>query len=166
MASIASSFEDPAVNPLFTKSVDEDVESLPSEETPLLSDGASPGDTPDQSFRRRVLVMCVVFIIIVEVSQYIMEPPLQKIMEDIICRNYHPDHMLRMPTIQDERCKNPDVQKTLAMVRGWSASAEMAARKSTKPCVVSDNTDHLKQLLRRFLSGSLPINMVAVQCCS
>lgn len=73
--------------------------------------------------------MCLVFIFLVEVSQFVMEPPLQKILEDIICRNYHPDHLLRVPRVQDQRCKNPDVQKTLAMVRGWSASAVMAVRK-------------------------------------
>lgn len=74
--------------------------------------------------------MCILMLFIVEVSQFIMEPPLQKIMEDIICRDYYPNHALRMPRIQDHRCKNTDVQKTLAMVRGWLMAVEMATRES------------------------------------
>ncbi|KAK7433333.1 hypothetical protein QQZ08_000272 [Neonectria magnoliae] len=103
-----------------------------SEEAPLLDDfPVLPNDLPadiipPKSFRFRVLLMCIVFLFIVEVSQFIMEPPLQKIMEDIICHKYYPDHSLREPSILDRRCKNDEVQRTLAMVRGWSLSFEMA----------------------------------------
>ena len=73
--------------------------------------------------------MCVLFLFIVEVSQYILTPPTEQIMEDVICRRYHPDHALVMPRIHDSRCKETDVQKTLAMVRSWSMSGEMMFRK-------------------------------------
>ena len=105
-----------------------------SEETPLLEEfPLLPNDLPadivqPKSFRFRVLLMCIVFLFIVEVSQFIMEPPLLKIMEDIICRKYYPDHPLREPSILDRRCKNDEVQQTLAMVRGWCMSFEMATR--------------------------------------
>ncbi|KPM33923.1 hypothetical protein AK830_g12649 [Neonectria ditissima] len=96
------------------------------EQSPLLPNDLPADIVPPKSFRFRVLLMCIVFLFIVEVSQFIMEPPLQKIMEDIICRKYYPDHLLREPSILDRRCKNDQVQQTLAMVRGWSLSFEMA----------------------------------------
>ncbi|KAH7013715.1 COP9 signalosome complex subunit 2 [Ilyonectria destructans] len=114
--------------------VDSDVESEgadllhadSTEHSPLLRNDLPPDIVPAKSFRNRVLLMCVLSLFIVEVSQFIMEPPLQKIMEDIICRDYYPDHVLRVPRIQDNRCKNNEVQKTLAMVRGWILAFEMA----------------------------------------
>lgn len=116
--------------------VDSDVESEgadllqadSTERSPLLRNDLPPDIVPAKSFRNRVLLMCILSLFIVEVSQFIMEPPLQKIMEDIICRDYYPDHTLRVPRIQDSRCKNNEVQKTLAMVRGWALAFEMATR--------------------------------------
>ncbi|KAH0495992.1 hypothetical protein TgHK011_009513 [Trichoderma gracile] len=82
--------------------------------------------TPSKSFRRFVLGMCVLFLFIIEASQYILTPAMEQIMEDIICRDYHPDHVLAMPGApHDNRCKETDVQKRLAMVRSWSMSLEM-----------------------------------------
>ncbi|RFU76030.1 cop9 signalosome complex subunit 2 [Trichoderma arundinaceum] len=96
------------------------------EETALLQNTDLPPDiAPSKAFRRLVLGMCVLFLFIVEVSQYILTPPTEQIMEDVICRRYHPDHALVMPRIHDSRCKETDVQKTLAMVRSWSMSGEM-----------------------------------------
>ncbi|POR35467.1 COP9 signalosome complex subunit 2 [Tolypocladium paradoxum] len=84
-----------------------------------------PGVAPDKAFRRMVVAMGVLCLFVVEVSVFIMEPPTQQIMEDIICRDRYPDHALRVPGVEDARCKSYDVQKTLAMVRSWSISAEM-----------------------------------------
>ncbi|KAH7126377.1 COP9 signalosome complex subunit 2 [Dactylonectria estremocensis] len=97
-----------------------------TEHSPLLPNDLPADIVPPKSLQRRVLVMCIVFLFLVEVSQFIMEAPLQNILEDIICRNYYPDHLLREPSIQDARCKSNEVQKTLAMVRGWSLAFEMA----------------------------------------
>ncbi|XP_044721311.1 major facilitator superfamily domain-containing protein [Hirsutella rhossiliensis] len=91
-----------------------------SEQAPLLH-VTDPGTAADRSLRRRVIGMCAVFLFVIEASQVMMEPPTQEIMESIICRNHYPDHRVR----NDERCKNTDVQKTLAMVRSWCMSAEM-----------------------------------------
>ncbi|KAL7784356.1 COP9 signalosome complex subunit 2 [Trichoderma ceciliae] len=96
------------------------------EATALLQNTDLPADiAPSKAFRRFVIGMCVLFVFIIEVSQYILTPPLEQIMEDVICRRYHPDHVLVMPRIHDDRCKETDVQKTLAMVRSWSMSGEM-----------------------------------------
>ncbi|KAL6825282.1 major facilitator superfamily domain-containing protein [Trichoderma camerunense] len=103
----------------------DDAESVyeADEGTALLHDADLPADiAPSKSFRRFVLGMCVLFLFIIEVSQYILTPAMQQIMEDVICRRYHPDHAL---SVHDNRCKETDVQKTLAMVRSWSMSGEM-----------------------------------------
>ena len=100
-----------------------------SESSPLLRPAEVPSvvAAPDRSRQHLVVAMCTVFLFIVEVSVFITEPPTQQIMEDIICRDRYPDHVLRAPA-RDPRCKNTDVQQTLAMVRSWSASAEMLVR--------------------------------------
>ncbi len=110
----------------------DDGQTTPSSEgTPLLHNTDLPPDVaPDKKFRRLVVAMCTVLLFIVEVSVFIMAPPTQQIMEDIICRDRYPDHLLRMPSVEDDRCKNTDVQQTLAMVRSWSASGEMLIRTS------------------------------------
>lgn len=71
--------------------------------------------------------MLISFIVIglVETYSFLTNAPLQEIIEDFICHNQYPDHMMNEPTIQDRRCKEPDVQKTLAMVKSWWSSAEM-----------------------------------------
>lgn len=104
-----------------------------SEDSPLLPTDLPPDIIPSKSFRRRVLLMCILFLFIIEVGQFIMEAPLQKIMEDIICRNYYPDHPLRTPRIQDSRCKSNHVQGMLAMVRGWTFAFGMATRELLDP---------------------------------
>lgn len=99
----------------------------PTEETPLISNDLPDDIFPPKAFRRRVLTMCILSLFIVEVSQSIIGPPLQKITEGVICRGYYPDHLLRMPgRVEDHRCKNIDVQKTLAMVQGWDLAFGMA----------------------------------------
>lgn len=114
-------------------SADADVESnsgydndvAPSEGSPLLSNDLPRDLVPSRGFQRRVLLMCLVSLFIVEVSEFITDPPQQKIIEDIICRGYYPDHVLQ---IKDQRCKDNHVQKTLAMVRGWHLAFGMAVR--------------------------------------
>ncbi|PFH62851.1 hypothetical protein XA68_11632 [Ophiocordyceps unilateralis] len=97
------------------------------EETPLLSTNARPSVSSSVSLRRRVIATCALFLFIVEVSSFVMEPSTLQIVEDIICRNHYPDHKLGMPIV-DRRCKDTSVQKTLAMIRSWSMSADMLIR--------------------------------------
>jgi hypothetical protein len=100
------------------------------ESTSLLQNNDLPADiAPSKGFRRLVVGMCVLFLFIIEVSQYILNPPMEQIMEDVICRHYHPDHMIAMPQLRDNRCKDTEIQKTLAMVRSWSTSLDMLLRK-------------------------------------
>ncbi|OWT43035.1 MFS transporter [Pochonia chlamydosporia 170] len=96
-----------------------------AEETPLLNTDLPPDVVPDRSFQHLVVSMCVLFLFIVEVSTFIMQPPLQQVMEDRICGEIFPDHELGIVSETDSRCKDNRVQKELAMLRSWEVSAEM-----------------------------------------
>lgn len=100
-----------------------------AEETPLLNTDLPPDVVPDRSFQHLVVSMCVLFLFIVEVSTFIMQPPLQQVMEDRICGEIFPDHELGIVSETDSRCKDNRVQKELAMLRSWEVSAEMFVRK-------------------------------------
>jgi len=100
----------------------------PTEESPLLRNDTPSADEPSKAFRRRALGMCMLALLMVEVSQFIMNPPTKKIIEDIICRQHYPDHDIRVYWLEDSRCKDSPVQKTLAMVQGWSQAFEMGVR--------------------------------------
>lgn len=69
--------------------------------------------------------MCVLFLFIVEVSQFVMIAPLQQVLEDRICGDIYPDHELGVVANPDDRCKDKFVQKQLAMLRSWDVSAQM-----------------------------------------
>jgi MFS family permease len=106
--------------------VDRDPETqIASEESPLLPNTSPQQDGPSKAFRRRALGMCMLALLMVEVSQFIMNPPTKKIIEDIICRQHYPDHAIKSYWIEDHRCKDSPVQKTLAMVQGWAQAFEM-----------------------------------------
>jgi hypothetical protein len=109
--------------------VDIDPETQVSEESPLLQNTSPQRDGPSKAFRRRTLGMCMLALLMVEVSQFIMNPPTKKIIEDIICRQHYPDHAIQSYWIEDLRCKDSPVQKTLAMVQGWAQAFEMGVRK-------------------------------------
>ncbi|KAH7166369.1 major facilitator superfamily domain-containing protein [Dactylonectria macrodidyma] len=79
---------------------------------------AAPNEVP-KSTQRYVILMCVQFLFIVEFSMFIMEPPLQQIMEDFVCHARYSDHRTGVTQTPDERCKDADVQGTLAMARSW-----------------------------------------------
>ena len=101
-----------------------------NEETPLLGTDLPPDVAPDKKFQALVISMCVLFIFIVEVGVEIMAAPGQQVLEDILCREHYPDHKIGVLDIDDERCKAPEVQKDMAMLRSWDASTGMLIRKS------------------------------------
>ena len=95
--------------------------------------GPPPAETkvPMSAQQRYVILMCVLFLFMVEFSMYIMEPPLQAIMEDLVCHGLYPDQVAMAPRAEpDSRCKNPNVQTTLAMARSWLMWVGMFVRKS------------------------------------
>lgn len=130
--------------------VDFDTSAGYNPSSPLLHQGPdSPEPVVDKYFRRRVLIIIGVILLVVEMCEFLMNPPTQQIMEDIICRQQFPDHQLFLPQVQDNRCKGSSVQKPLAMVRSWGMSAEMFVR-TCQPSAQSAHTHrlHVSSLIR------------------
>lgn len=101
-----------------------------SDTTPLLSDQESflPPATQsshDSKLRRKLVIMSVLFISVIEISQLIMEAPFQQIIEEVVC-HHHTYAIPGSSAIED--CKSTSVQKTLAMIRSWSYSCETFVR--------------------------------------
>jgi hypothetical protein len=95
--------------------------------------------------RPRVILLSMVLIFLVELSIGMSMPAINAVMESIICRQMHPAVFVPAPTApggdamgsdfarrfaggivlsDDPRCKDPDVQGYLAMLRGWAATFE------------------------------------------
>ncbi|KAK0392927.1 hypothetical protein NLU13_2421 [Sarocladium strictum] len=100
-------------------------ESIADVETPLLASDLPPEFVPDKRFQHTVMMMCCIFVGLVEIYSFLTAAPLQEIMEDFICHQHFPDHLMNSPAIQDQRCKEPGVQKTLAMARSWWQTLEL-----------------------------------------
>lgn len=81
----------------------------------------------------KVILMCAIFLFIIDVGAFIMDPPTQQLMEDIICRNRFPDHAIGKDGVGDARCKTPEIQKTLAALK----SMNMFAQTFCRECVSS-----------------------------
>lgn len=106
-----------------TKAIDDrngDIESRPEEETPLLSHDLPPRVAPSRRYQLKVIGLAMTFILIVEVGAYLQIPPSYQLMEEIICRQRHPDRIISAE--DDDVCKGPDVQGQLAMIKGWQNS--------------------------------------------
>lgn len=99
------------------------------ETTPLIETDLPAELMPDKRFRFLVLAVGGAVLTIITISQIIIAPAMQQVMEDIICRKVHPDHRLNVFGAIDERCKDGTVTKTLAMLRSWSIVTDMLVRK-------------------------------------
>lgn len=92
--------------------VDETSRLLP----PIEQDAAAAVPAPSRAFQLRVQLMCAVFLFIIDVSVFIIDPPTQQILEDIICRDrYGGDPSVLLAKGPGSPCKSPDVQSKLAM---------------------------------------------------
>jgi hypothetical protein len=94
-----------------------------SAETPLLG-------TPDQRsgkltdlYRQKIQLLIYAYIFIIILGNSLLVPPMNAIMENIICRNAYPEVSHNLMD-GDPRCKDPKVQGTLAMIMGWGATFE------------------------------------------
>lgn len=103
-------------------------EDLPLYEGDPLASPAVP-KAPSTS-PRYVVIMCSLFIFMVELSMYVTDPALQMIMEDVACHDHFPDHKIGDFKAEDARCKDAAVQGTLAMSRSWMMWATMFVRES------------------------------------
>ncbi len=111
----------------------DDVTAAPAldagEESPLLpphtaeEDSYIDQESAQKLDRQNVLILVAVVIFIIGFFAGTFTPPVNQIMEDILCRQYHPDvYGSVQPDDPDSICKSQDVQKQLAMLRGWAAT--------------------------------------------
>jgi hypothetical protein len=117
-----------------TTVVDSEPGNVTTEHTPLLPTDLPPDVVPSKSFQRLVLCMTFLFLFVIEIAQYMMDAPSTAIMEDILCHQRYPDHVAYYISHSDDpRCKSPQVQKTLAVVKGWIYSADLFVRTMVLP---------------------------------
>ncbi|OLN96521.1 hypothetical protein CCHL11_00775 [Colletotrichum chlorophyti] len=102
-----------------------DLESRPSEETPLLAHDLPLTVAPSKAYQLKVIGLAMAFIVLVEIGAYLQIPPSYQLMEGIICRKHFPDHVLSNG--EDDVCKSPIVQGELAMIKGWQNSFDCVA---------------------------------------
>lgn len=102
---------------------DDSIPAIPSssryatEETSPLLGRDSPSD-PRDLYRQNVIILIIVFIFLIELGQGMLVAPSSALMENIICKEYHPEVSDNF-WANDPVCKQPDVQGTLALIRGW-----------------------------------------------
>lgn len=101
-----------------------------AEEAPLLfrADAHGPPPVfsetplPSKAFRYKVISLCILFVFLIDLSGFLIEPPVQAIIEDVVCYIHYPDHRLAIGGgggggDTDPRCKSPDVQKMMTSVK-------------------------------------------------
>lgn len=119
---------------------DDNAASLAGEASPLLAQQMDGNDNdvppevwPDSLFRQNLLILCMVFVIIVELGAYLQVPPTNKLMEEIICRQEFPDMGLHPSGPSgdgpgDDPCQSNAVQERIALIRGWSNAFDTIGR--------------------------------------
>lgn len=106
----------------------------PEEITPLLRKTATRSihSTTDhevlltrQNIAIRVSIICILSVLLIEIGDYLIQAPLARTLEDVICRDYYSsaplsEYMQAPPlSIPESHCKNDVIQGKLAMLKGW-----------------------------------------------
>ncbi|KAI9641199.1 hypothetical protein NHQ30_009999 [Ciborinia camelliae] len=109
-------------------------EPNPEESTPLLrtTSTRSVHSTTDhdalltrQNIVTRVTIICIISVLLIEIGDCLMQAPLARTLEDIICRDYYSSapasEFTKAPplSIPESDCKNEVIQGKLAMLKGW-----------------------------------------------
>jgi hypothetical protein len=102
---------------------------LTSEETLLLGNDLPPGAIPNSLFQQDVMILCMVFLTLIELGSLVQISPTKMLMEEIICRKRYPDLNPSYLALPDGPCKNPDVQGELAWISGWLNAFDSIPRK-------------------------------------
>ncbi|KAA8651283.1 hypothetical protein EYZ11_009188 [Aspergillus tanneri] len=68
---------------------------------------------PRTRHQTRILILVCTVIVAIEIGDYLSTAPQTQILEEIICRNLHPD------ASSASICKDTDVQSELALLNGW-----------------------------------------------
>lgn len=100
-----------------------------TEGTPLLATDLPKDVLPNAAVKYKVILMCAIFLFIIDVGAFVMDPPTQQLMEDVICRDHFPDHPVGRDGVGDGRCKTASIQKSLAALKSMTMFAQMLCRK-------------------------------------
>ena len=95
----------------------QEISGTATEHTPLLADDVPLENRHSRAGRRKVILICALLLFVVDAGANIMEPPTNQLMEDVICRDYFPDHALGREGFADHRCKERHVQKDFTMLK-------------------------------------------------
>lgn len=83
-----------------------------------------PEPAPAPSPKRLGLVaVCMLLILLLELGAYLASIPLTQVLEETICRAFHPPPT-PAPAPGDPRCKGNDVQTELSLIRGWQSTLD------------------------------------------
>ena len=103
-----------------------------SERSPLLSRDADAAERPlsppaPRKPRLGILPACILLILLVELCAYLINLPLNPVLEDIICRQHHPPSASSPFRRRDDDhhaspCKDKAVQAELSLLRGWQST--------------------------------------------
>lgn len=99
-----------------------------SERTPLLATDLPADMLPRAAVKYKVIAMCAIFLFVIDVGTFIMDAPMQQLMEDVICRDLFPDHPIGKDGVGDGRCKTAEVQQALANLKSMKMVAQMLCR--------------------------------------
>jgi len=89
----------------------------PDETSPLITTTATPENLPwHHLLTQRVVIVCLLLVIFLEIAVGQTTAPLQKIVEENVCRELFAD--LTRP--EDPRCKSTAVQSYFAALQGWN----------------------------------------------
>lgn len=96
--------------------------------SPSRPSSASPSRLTDSNprhlDRQNVVVLVITTIFLAELGVAILIPALNSMLEDMVCQGYVPRLSTGASLADDPRCKVPQVQTRLAMLRGWQATLE------------------------------------------
>ncbi|RDW94397.1 hypothetical protein BP5796_00160 [Coleophoma crateriformis] len=137
------------------------------EEAPLLDDEAESVEAgPSSAYSSEVILcifICVVLIVCFEIGFTLQIAPLNKVLESIICKNYFPEltSLDLNAMADDQRCKNNDVQGTLAMLRGWQLVTEILPGLLTTIFYGFLADKHGRKIILLLSVGGIILNFIA-----
>jgi hypothetical protein len=75
-------------------------------------------------FQIRLIAIAIFLIVLIEAGILLQIIPFNVVLEDIICRSFHPEVVGVLGEDRDFICKEKRVQSELALVKGWAITFE------------------------------------------
>ena len=146
---------------------------MPSESSPLLHTSASATHPEPQSSRStqrkhlqaRTTILILLYLVFLDLGYELITPAQTRIFESIYCRLYYTEHDPSLigsdgqDGVDEEWCKVSEVQRRVAMLKGWQIAFESIGSK-----FVNDppTLPALRKRLTKRLCGSLHLFLVLI----